>query len=125
MNSVWIWGHTHRATTRILIFDVGNKYLGNYPLTLIADLPSFIENNSLVFQNKPDNGNCNPNLTTSVSFSNGIFKQNVVITRETFTPWIRNSFNQFRGLSSEKTPFLNQKHLLYLYNKFIDCYLYH
>src|SRR3569623_916124 len=30
INSVWIWGQSHRATNRILIFNARNKYLGNY-----------------------------------------------------------------------------------------------
>jgi len=51
INSVWIWGQSHRATNRILIFNERNKYLGNYRLTIIDDLPSFIKDNKLDFDN--------------------------------------------------------------------------
>ena len=72
INSVWLWGHAHRATARILVFDRCNKYLGNYPLTIINDLPSFIKDNKLVFTNSRSNSTCDPKLTTFVDFSQGI-----------------------------------------------------
>src|SRR4051812_46733511 len=58
MNSVWLWGQAHRATSRVLIFDKNDKYLGNYPLTIIDDLPTFIKGNKLVFINKRGNNSC-------------------------------------------------------------------
>ncbi|QKJ28389.1 hypothetical protein HQ865_00975 [Mucilaginibacter mali] len=72
MNSVWSWGHAHRATSRILIFDENDKYLGNYPLTITDDLPTFIKGNKLVFINKRANNSCDPKLTTYVNFDEGI-----------------------------------------------------
>jgi hypothetical protein len=72
MNSIWLWGQAHRATSRILIFNQRNKYLGNYPLTVIDDIPSFIKNNELVFTNKSKNTGCDIKLTTRVNFNNGI-----------------------------------------------------
>ncbi|MEZ2336997.1 hypothetical protein AB6735_15240 [Mucilaginibacter sp. RCC_168] len=72
MNSVWLWGQAHRATSRVLIFDKNDKYLGNYPLTIIDDLPTFIKGNKLVFINKRGNNSCDPKLTTYVNFDEGI-----------------------------------------------------
>lgn len=75
MNSVWLWGNASRATSRILIFDKHDKYLGNYPLTLTDDLPTFIKGNKLVFINKRGNNSCDPELTTYVNFNEGIPKE--------------------------------------------------
>jgi len=30
MNSIWLWGLSKRATSRILIFNFKNQYVGNY-----------------------------------------------------------------------------------------------
>jgi hypothetical protein len=72
MNSVWLWGQAHRATSRILIFNKDYKYFGNYPLTMIDDLPSFIKDDNLVFTNKQSGSNCDTKLTTCVNFKQGI-----------------------------------------------------
>lgn len=72
LTSVWLWGVSHRATSRILIYSDRNKYLGNYPLTTVNDLPSYIENNMLVFTNKP--GDCDTNQVTRIDFTNGLPK---------------------------------------------------
>jgi hypothetical protein len=50
MSSCWIWGIAKRATSRVLVYTVQNKYLGNYPLTVVDELPIEIKNNKLVFQ---------------------------------------------------------------------------
>ena len=71
INSVWIWGQSHRATNRILIFNDHDKYLGNYPLTITDDLPSFIKDNKLVFKNKR-NSDCDHHSITYLGFDNGI-----------------------------------------------------
>jgi len=74
VTSTWIWGHSHRATNRILIFDSNNKYLGNYAVTMTYDLPDKIEGNKLVFLNT-DNSDCDVKLVTELSFSDGIPKE--------------------------------------------------
>ena len=74
MNSVWLWGQSHRATNRILVFDKTDKYLGNYYLTVSSDLPSFIQNNKLVFKNV-SGSDCDPKLITYLSFNAGIPKE--------------------------------------------------
>lgn len=70
MTSCWIWGHSKRATNRILIYDINNKYLGNYYLTMRCDLPKMINNNTLIF----DRSQCDDcdNILSTVDFSNGI-----------------------------------------------------
>jgi hypothetical protein len=72
INSIWIWGQSHRATNRILIYSERNKYLGNYPLTMIDDLPSFIKDNKLVFKNKRNSSDCDPQSVTYIAFDDGI-----------------------------------------------------
>lgn len=49
LNSIWIWGLSHRATNRILIFNANNQYLGNYYVTLNTDLPTKLKNRILIF----------------------------------------------------------------------------
>ncbi len=70
MTSCWIWGHSKRATNRILIYDSNNKYLGNYYLTMRCDLPKKIKNNMLIF----DRSQCEDcdDIQSAVDFSNGI-----------------------------------------------------
>jgi hypothetical protein len=74
LTSRWYWGSAPRATSRIIVFNEKNQYLGDYYLTMTYDVPDKIEDKSLVFINDMDN-NCTPNLTTRVSFRNGIPKQ--------------------------------------------------
>ncbi|MBE9583223.1 hypothetical protein IM792_02060 [Mucilaginibacter sp. JRF] len=73
LTSVWIWGISHRATNRILVYTANNRYVGNYYLTLSTDLPDCIMDNKLVFRNKePD---CDSRLTTYLDFNNDIPKK--------------------------------------------------
>lgn len=74
MNSVWLWGQSHRATSRILIFSKSNKHIGNYPLTVIDDLPSSIRSNQLVFTNNVGS-DCDPKTITYLNFNDGIPKE--------------------------------------------------
>jgi hypothetical protein len=71
MTSIWEWGHSHRATTRLLIFDGENKYLGNYYLGPTEYAPNMIKDGRLVFANEPLSG-CDEKVRTLVSFRNGI-----------------------------------------------------
>lgn len=72
--SRWYWGLSPRATSRIVVFNDNNQYLGNYYVGMTYDLPDKIENNSLVFYNKyrPD---CDPKIVTRVSFRYGLVNQ--------------------------------------------------
>jgi len=74
VTSNWFWGSLPRATGKILIFDGRNKYIGNYYVTMIYDLPDKIEDNELVFVNDA-NDDCDPKLITKVSFQGGPPKQ--------------------------------------------------
>ncbi len=74
MNSVWLWGQAHRATSRILIFNQSDKYIGNYRLTVIDDLPSSIRSNQLIFTNNVGS-DCDPKTITYLNFKGGIPKE--------------------------------------------------
>jgi hypothetical protein len=73
LNSSWFWGLSHRATSRILVFNDKNKYIGNYPLTLTTDLPTKMENGKLIFKNTDED--CDKNLETMVDLRNGLPRQ--------------------------------------------------
>jgi len=75
MTSIWIWGLSHRATTRLLVFNRNNQYVGEYYLGSVYDLPSKIKGNALIFLNDKENPDCDPKIYTSVSFTRGIPKQ--------------------------------------------------
>jgi len=72
MNSVWYWGTSGRATSRILIFNDKNQYLGNYYVTSSSDLPTKLDNGFLIFENT--DSDCDKKVKTKVDFRNGIPK---------------------------------------------------
>jgi len=74
MNSCWFWGLARHATSRILIFNDKNQYLGNYKLGMTYDLPDKLENGELIFTNM-DNEECDKELITKVDFANGLPKE--------------------------------------------------
>lgn len=71
MNSCWFWGLSHRATSRILIFNGNNQYVGNYGLGMTYDLPDKLENGILIFTNF-ENEDCDIKLITKVNFKKGL-----------------------------------------------------
>ena len=73
MNSIWLWGLSSRATSRILVFNKSNEYVGNYYLTMTYDLPAKMENGKLIF--KSLEGDCDRNLTTVIDLKKGLPKQ--------------------------------------------------
>lgn len=73
LTSIWKWGLSQRATSRILVYTDKDKYIGNYYLTTTDDVPSYIKNNKLVFINK--GSTCDSKLVTYVSFDNGLPKE--------------------------------------------------
>ena len=73
MTSNFSWGLSRRATCRILVFNQGNRLLGNYYVEM-SDLPEKIEGNELVFLHSTDL-DCDQNLQTRISFKNGIPKR--------------------------------------------------
>ncbi|MDB5276164.1 MAG: uncharacterized protein JWR61_1119 [Ferruginibacter sp.] len=72
INSMWFWGLSHRATSRILIFNGNNQYLGNYYVTVTSDLPTKIKNGNLIFKNADED--CDKKLTTVINLKNGLPK---------------------------------------------------
>jgi hypothetical protein len=68
MTSLWIWGISRRATSRILIYVLSNKFLGEFCLTMSYELPKDIRNNKLYFDLLDDD--CK--RETYISFENGI-----------------------------------------------------
>lgn len=72
MSYCWIWGISKRATNRILIYSAQNKYLGDYYLTTIDELPTKIESNQLIFKVKDDSSS--KVTITRISFKKGIPK---------------------------------------------------
>jgi len=71
MNSIWIWGASRRATTRLLVYNDKNEYVGNYVLHITSDLPDRMVNGKLIFTNR-DNEGCDLNLTTEIDISQGL-----------------------------------------------------
>ncbi|WP_321426363.1 hypothetical protein [uncultured Bacteroides sp.] len=71
MDSCWFWGLSHRATSRILIFNGNNQYVGNYCLGMINDLPDKLENGILIFTNT-DNEDCDKSIITKVDLTKGL-----------------------------------------------------
>ena len=71
MTSSWLWGLSKRATSRILVFNEKNGYIGNYYVGMTYDLPEKIEDNQIVFlHSKTDQ--CDKERITRLSFENGI-----------------------------------------------------
>ncbi len=71
LTSIWIWGLSKRATNRILIYNIKNKYIGQYAVTMTYDLPEKIINNKLAFLNADAIEKSVCNSTTYIDFSHG------------------------------------------------------
>ncbi len=73
INSSWFWGISKRATSRILIFNNRNKYVGNYYVNMVHDLPTKLRNGKLIFKNISND--CDNQVTTIIDLRNGLPKQ--------------------------------------------------
>lgn len=71
VNSTFFWGLSHRATSRILVFDGRNQYLGNYPVTMITDLPTKLDKGKLIFSNTT-NKDCDRQIKSIIDLNNGL-----------------------------------------------------
>ena len=71
LTSRWYWGLAPRATSRIIIFNGKNQYLGDY---YAYDLPDKVETSSLVFIYEKESV-CKPGLVNKINFKNGIPKK--------------------------------------------------
>ena len=72
MNSIWFWGVSGKTTSRILLFDNTNQYIGNYNMGTSSDLPTELKNGYLVFRNAEDD--CDPKTETLINFNDEIPK---------------------------------------------------
>ena len=73
LNSSWYWGLAHRATSRILVFDRSNRFIGDYYVTMVNDLPTSLENGKLIFHNSsPD---CDNKLFSVIDLKKGLPKK--------------------------------------------------
>lgn len=73
VNSIWFWGLSKRATSRILIFNEQNQYVGNYCVSQPADLPTKMENGKLIFKNNKEY--CDIYLLTIIDIKKGLPKR--------------------------------------------------
>ena len=71
INSTWFWGLSHHATSRILIFDDKNRYLGNYYMGSPDELPTKLVGKTIFFSNT----NTYNHSTPKISFDKGIPKE--------------------------------------------------
>jgi len=75
LTSIWLWGLSHRATSRIFIYNGANRYLGQYYVTMTYDLPNSLIKNQLIFLNTDNWGeDCDIKLITRIDFSKGLPK---------------------------------------------------
>ena len=75
LTSLWLWKFSSGATSRILIYNVANRYIGQYWVGMPYDLPNSLINNQLIFLNSDNWGdNCDIKLITRVDLSSGLPK---------------------------------------------------
>ena len=72
MTCFYVHGQSCRGTSRIVIYNSSNKYLGNYYVGMPEDLPDTIINNRLVYSK--NNIECIYRKGTNISFENGLTK---------------------------------------------------
>ena len=71
LTASWYWGISPRATSRILVYNQKNEYVGNYYLTMTYDLPSKLQNGKLIFYNAEES-DCDKKVTTTINLVNGL-----------------------------------------------------
>ena len=72
LNSIWTWGISCRATTRILVFNEKDEYVGNYYLFDSCDLPTKLENGYLIISNVNDE--CDRKTESKININQGLPK---------------------------------------------------
>jgi hypothetical protein len=70
----FIWGRNSHTSGSILLFDKRNKYLGQFYLGGMADLPTKLKNGSLLFTNQGKE-DCDKKLSTVINLETGIPKE--------------------------------------------------
>ncbi|MES2655262.1 MAG: hypothetical protein V4620_06725 [Bacteroidota bacterium] len=71
VNWVWYWGISHRSTTKVLVYNEKNQFVGNYQLNLPIELPTQLNDSALVFNNK-NKKECDTKLITLVDLKKGL-----------------------------------------------------
>jgi|GEM_PF-1449641 hypothetical protein len=66
----YVHGASCRGSSRIVIYDIDNKYVGNYALTMPDDLPNKIIDNKLIFTEA--NTGCKFRKGFQISFDEGL-----------------------------------------------------
>jgi hypothetical protein len=64
------WGQSHHITSKILIYNSKNQYVGEYNIGSVIDLPLELQNGELVFYNANDS--CDTSPQTRVTFRKGL-----------------------------------------------------
>ncbi|KAF2329517.1 hypothetical protein [Flavobacterium ginsenosidimutans] len=82
MNYIWTWGMSYRSTSRILVFNDKNQYLGNYYAPTESSLPKKIKDGILIFANKDHK--CDKKIISKISFKNGLPKEIYVACNNTY-----------------------------------------
>lgn len=73
LNSFFVVGQSCRGVSRIVIYDLNNKYYGNYYVSMPDNLPDTLVNNSLIYLK--DNKDCKVKKGTEISFEKGLPKE--------------------------------------------------
>ncbi len=74
LTSIWVWGYSKRGTTRLLLFDDKNRYVGNFVLGMTHQAPTNVTASRLIFK-LPKVSGCDINLKSEISFADGIPKK--------------------------------------------------
>ena len=72
LNSFFVFGPSCRGTSRIVIYDTKNKYIGNYYVGMPYNLPDTLIDNNLIYLN--NNADCKFRKGTTISFEKGLPK---------------------------------------------------
>ncbi len=73
VNSIWLFGPSPGATSRILVFNEKNQYVGNYYMTMTTDLPNSLVDGKLIF--KSVGNDCDKGIITVINLNNGLPRQ--------------------------------------------------
>lgn len=93
MTSTWYWGMAKRATSRILIFNDKNQYLGNYYVDMVDELPYQLDGSILKFNPT----NCGEIQTFYTDFKKGLSKSIYVGCKGKNGEGIRGDFYSFNS----------------------------
>jgi hypothetical protein len=72
MTSLWIWGLGQRGTSRIIVYNNLNQYVGNYYMSQPYNLPIKMVNGILYFDYSADYCDCDKKLHPHISFKKGL-----------------------------------------------------